>query len=277
MKSKSQASETVSARRVALAAVAHPDDIEFYMAGTLLLLGEAGFELHYMTIASGSCGSLEYDAAQTRMIRGRESQRAAALLGARFHSSLTDDLEIVYEIKLLRRLAAVIRQVNPTILLVHSPEDYMEDHMIGCRLAVTAAFARGMPNFKTVPPRRPVEGEVTIYHAMPHGLQDGLRRPVTPDMFVNTESVHARKRQALAAHQSQKKWLDASQGMDSYLKTMDDFSMQLGRMSRGFKHAEGWRRHSHLGFCAPDADPLQAALGKKCRAAGGRRKHRQNG
>jgi len=38
---------------------------------------------------------------------------------------------------------------------------------------------------------------------------------------------------------------------------------EVGRMSRRFKFAEGWRRHSHMGFCAPDADPLRAALGKK--------------
>jgi hypothetical protein len=28
-------------------------------------------------------------------------------------------------------------------------------------------------------------------------------------------------------------------------------------------HAEGWRRHLHWGFCAPDADPLCAALGER--------------
>ena len=39
---------------------------------------------------------------------------------------------------------------------------------------------------------------------------------------------------------------------------------EVGRMSRRFKLAEGWRRHSHMGFCAPDADPLRVALGKKC-------------
>jgi len=34
-------------------------------------------------------------------------------------------------------------------------------------------------------------------------------------------------------------------------------------MSRRFRHAEGWRRHSHWGFCAEDADPLRDALGSK--------------
>ena len=41
---------------VAMAIGAHPDDIEFSMAGTLLLLKRAGFETHYFNIASGNCG-----------------------------------------------------------------------------------------------------------------------------------------------------------------------------------------------------------------------------
>jgi hypothetical protein len=50
--------------------------------------------------------------------------------------------------------------------------------------------------------------------------------------------------------------------MSSYLRDMETASLQLGRMSRKFKHAEGWRRHSHMGFGQPDADPLREALGK---------------
>ena len=39
----------------AFAIAAHPDDIEFQMAGTLILLQRAGYEIHYMNIANGSC------------------------------------------------------------------------------------------------------------------------------------------------------------------------------------------------------------------------------
>jgi hypothetical protein len=45
---------------------------------------------------------------------------------------------------------------------------------------------------------------------------------------------------------------------------MDGFSRELGRMSGKFEHSEGWRRHSHLGFCDEHADPLRDALGDKC-------------
>jgi LmbE family N-acetylglucosaminyl deacetylase len=247
---------------VALAIAAHPDDIEFGMAGTLLRLAAAGWETHYLTVADGSCGSIQFSAARTRAIRRREARRAARILGAHFHESLVPDLEILYTLDLLRRVAAVVRQVQPTILLTHSPQDYMEDHVNTSRLAVSAAFARGMPNFRTVPTRAATGGEVTIYHAMPHGLCDALGRRVLPGAYVNTTAVHRLKRAALAAHASQKTWLDVSQGMDSYLRAMDQCSRTVGRMSAQFKHAEGWRRHAHLGFCAANADPLRAALGK---------------
>src|SRR5882762_3797292 len=218
--------------KAVIAIGAHPDDIEFYMAGTLLLLKKAGYEAHYLNVASGNCGSAEYNSAATRSIRNTEAR------------------------------AAVIRDVKPAIMLTHPPQDYMEDHTNTCRLAVTAAFARGMPNFRSSPGRPVGDYEVTVYHAMPHGLCDQLRCRVIPGAFVNTTSVHRTRREALAAHKSQQGWLDVSQGLNSYLLAMEDMSLELGRMSKRFKHAEGWRRHLHFGFCGADTDPLAKALGK---------------
>ncbi len=249
-------------RPSAIAIGAHPDDIEFYMAGTLLMLKKAGYETHYLTVANGNCGSVEYDSATAKAVRSAESRQAAKILGATFHPSLTNDLEIVYSVELLKSVTAVIRAVRPAIVLTHSPQDYMEDHMTTSRLAVTAAFARGMPNFKTTPPRDSADGEVTVYHGMPHGLCDGLRRRIVPGGFVNTTSVQATKREALAAHQSQQTWLDVSQKLNSFLLAMENMSVAVGKMSKKFKCAEGWRRHLHLGFCGPEADPLREALGR---------------
>jgi LmbE family N-acetylglucosaminyl deacetylase len=137
----------------------------------------------------------------------------------------------------------------------------MEDHTNTCRLAVTAAFTRGMPNFNTVPPMPSEDYNCTIYHALPHTLKNNLRRTITPGAFVNTVSVQQTKMEALKAHKSQQNWLDVSQKMNSYLQTMEDASLKVGAMSKKFTHAEGWRRHLHAGFCASDDDPLKE-LGK---------------
>ncbi len=72
-----------------------------------------------------------------------------------------------------------------------------------------------------------------------------------------------RKRQMLALHASQRALLDESQGMDSYLDTMNDLNSEVGTLSGRFPYAEGWRRHSHLGYCAENADPLVAALDER--------------
>jgi N-acetylglucosamine malate deacetylase 1 len=247
----------------AIAVAAHPDDIEFVMAGTLCLLREAGYRTHYVNIATGSCGSLEHGPKALRRIRRREAMNAAGILGASFHESGTDDLEIIYSISLLRWLTGVIRAIRPSIVLTHAPQDYMEDHTNACRLAVTATFARGIPNFFSQPRRKAWSGETVIYHAMPHGLCDGLRRRVVPGAFVDTTSVQKTKLTALTCHESQHGWLRASQGMNSYLQKMEEMALEVGRMSRRFRVAEGWWRHSHMGFAAPDADPLADALGKK--------------
>jgi LmbE family N-acetylglucosaminyl deacetylase len=251
-------------QKSALAIGAHPDDIEFFMAGTLLMLRNAGFEIHYLNIANGNCGSTQFRAAQLARMRRAEARAAARVLGACYHESMVSDLEILYTTDLLRRVAAVIRVAEPNILLTHSPQDYMEDHMTACRLAVTAAFTREMPNFKTRPARSPVNTPVTLYHAMPHGLCDPLRKRVKAGVFVNTTPVHHIKHEALVMHKSQQQWLETSQGTNSYLKAMDSMSLEVGRMSRKFKHAEGWRRHLHLGYCGPNDDPLVEALGKDC-------------
>jgi len=251
-----------SSRPVAFAIAAHPDDIELMMAGTLILLKQADYELHYLNIGNGSCGTATLSREQIIRIRAREARSAARLIGAVFHPSLVDDLAIYYEQKLVSRLVTVIRKVRPTILLVPALEDYMEDHKYSARLAVTAAFCRTMRNFPAVPRSAPVAGEVTVYHALPYGLRDEMGRPVAAECYVDITSVLARKREMLAQHRSQKEWLDVSQGVDAYLTTMETMCAEVGRMSGRFTYAEGWRRHNHLGFCGEEADPLRKALGK---------------
>ncbi len=254
----------MSEKRV-LAIGAHPDDIEFMMAGTLLQLKAAGYAVHMFNVANGSCGSMVENGERTAAIRLQEAQNAAQMLGAQYHPPIVDDLEVFYTKPLLQRVAAVIRVVQPDILLTHPPEDYMEDHMTTCRLAVSAAFARGMRNFVTHPEVESITTPLTVYHALPYGLNDALRRPIIPDTYVDITPVLSQKRQALACHESQKSWLDDSQGLDSYLQTMEDMSREVGEWSQQFTFAEGWRRHSHLGFCEPKDDPLADALAAYCR------------
>ncbi|MCP4402360.1 MAG: LmbE family protein [bacterium] len=238
----------------------HPDDIEFMMGGTLFLLKNAGCELHYMNLANGSCGTTEYSVEEIVRIRRQEARNAADYLGAEYHESLVNDLEVFYTQDLIRRVTAIVRQIQPDIMLLPSPEDYMEDHMNTARIAVTAAFCRGMPNYHSTPPVPPIQQDVVLYHALPYGLTDGLRRRVEPDFYIDITSVIDQKETMLTCHTSQKIWLDRSQGLDAYLVTMREMSADVGTMSEKYRFAEGWRRHSHLGYAGQTADPLQECL-----------------
>jgi LmbE family N-acetylglucosaminyl deacetylase len=258
------APESGSQRPVALAVGAHPDDIEFIMAGTLLLLREAGAEIHMWNVANGSCGTVEHAREEIVRLRWQEAQASAREAGAAIYPPLVDDIAICYDEKLLARAAALVRQIKPGIILTHSPTDYMEDHQNACRLTVSAAFVRGMRNFPTSPAVEPWTGDVALYHALPYGLRDGLGRLVRAGHYVDVGSVLGRKRRMLACHRTQKQWLDVSQGMDAYLAQMEQMCRQAGSMSGRFQCAEGWRRHLHLGLCAAGSDPLSELLGARC-------------
>ncbi len=245
---------------IALAAATHPDDIEFMMAGTLLRLKDAGCEIHLWNLANGCCGSAVLSREEAISIRWAEAQASAKIAGGTAHPPLFDDLGLYYDAPSVSRAAACIRKIQPDIILTQSPQDYMEDHQNTTRLVVTGAFTRAMKNLVTNPPVAIYDKPVALYHALPHGLNDALRHPVTPHFYIDIGSVLPRKRTMLACHASQKEWLDVTQGMDAYLDEMECMSSEVGRMSGKYEFAEGWRRHSHLGFGPEDFDPIADIL-----------------
>jgi N-acetylglucosamine malate deacetylase 1 len=252
------------AEKLAVLAVgAHPDDIEFNMAGTLVHLARAGFEPHMMNVSRSNLDSNELTEAEIIAMRRREAERSVRVLGAVYHPPIANDLMIFYQDDLLRKMAAVVREVRPTIVLLPSLTDYMEDHTNTARLVITACFCRAMRRYQSDPPREETDQDVYLYHAQPHLNRDGMRALVVPDLFVNITDVMATKLQMLACHESQRQWLDDTQGLDDYLESMRQSSREVAGLSpcREWEYAEGFRQHSHVGFSTRDGDPLAEALG----------------
>jgi LmbE family N-acetylglucosaminyl deacetylase len=181
-----------------------------------------------------------------------------------FHESLVEDLEVFYTQDLIRQVTALVRQVKPDIILTQSLEDYMEDHMNVARVAVTATFLRGVKNYRSVPDEPSVLNDVMVYHSTPHVLTDMMRRPIVPEIYVDISSVIDEKEKLLACHASQKQWLDTTQGYDSYLRAMWEAALAVGQMSGRYRFAEGWRRHSHVGFSRKDGNPMADLLPRLC-------------
>ena len=65
-----------------MAIACHPDDIDFGMSGTLMMLKKAGYEIHYMDVANGSLGTAEYTYDEIVKIRREEAMNAAKTIGA---------------------------------------------------------------------------------------------------------------------------------------------------------------------------------------------------
>lgn len=241
-------------KKVAIAIGAHPDDIEFGMAGTLFLLNMAGYETHYLTIANGNCGSLELSAKEIAEIRNKESKNAAIILGAKFHEPLCDDFNIFINPELQCKLCDIIREVQPDIVLTQSPEDYMLDHENTAELTASAVFYRAMRNSFPDSKVAPTLKSVRIYHAQPHGNRDKFNKFIYPDMLIGVDIVMDVKEAALKAHKSQDDFLRRQQGIDAYV-TMKTLNKETARDS-DYKYAEGWRLRNWRGYCNADFNPL---------------------
>jgi LmbE family N-acetylglucosaminyl deacetylase len=246
---------------------AHPDDIEFNMAGTLYLLAQAGFEAHMMNVSRSNLDSNELSQPEIVTMRLREAENAARVIDAVYHPPFASDLLILYNEQLLRQMLAVIREVRPSIVLLPSLNDYMEDHTNTARLVVTACFSRAMAHFISAPPHAATDQDVFLYHAQPHLNRDGMRSFVVPSQLVNISEVMETKLKMLACHESQRQWLGDTQGLDDYLDSMCKSGAELAGLldQDQWRYAEGWRQHSHVGFSQQDQDLLTEVLGNQVR------------
>src|SRR5438093_1299693 len=131
-----------------LAIMPHPDDIEILCAGTLLRLRDLGYEIHVATMTAGDKGSAELPCAEIAGIRREEARLAGKVLGAASCTCLEfADLEIFFDGPSRRRVAELLRRVNPFMVFTTPPADYMFDHEITSQLVRDACFNAGVPNY----------------------------------------------------------------------------------------------------------------------------------
>jgi LmbE family N-acetylglucosaminyl deacetylase len=103
---------------------AHPDDIEFVVAGTVAKWVRAGTEVRYVVATSGDAGTHRLDATREELARVREAeQRAAArVVGVREVVFLGyPDGEVQPTIELRRDLVREIRRFKPGIVICFDP------------------------------------------------------------------------------------------------------------------------------------------------------------
>ena len=242
-----------------LAVMAHPDDSEILVGGTLFHLKDLGWELGILTMTAGDCGSITTPREEIARIRYAEAQAAADLLGATYACVGLMDVEVFTNAENLRRVVDFMRRFDPDIVITHSPVDYMLDHEEASRLVRGATFAMAMPNYDTRqnPPAKAGRATPALYYADALEGTDPLGQRVYPHFYVDISKQLPNKREMLARHTSQREWLRSYHGLDEYLDRMTAWAAGFGREC-GFAYAEGFRQH--LGHAYPHAPILQNAL-----------------
>ena len=130
----------------ALCIVAHPDDIEFYCAGSVLLMTRHGTIVDFVVATSGDKGVR--DTARSRAnvakIREHEQQVAAGLLGVERVVFLHHpDAELEPTLALREEFVREIRHSRPDVILTFDPNvpyRFHPDHRVVGRLVLDAAW-----------------------------------------------------------------------------------------------------------------------------------------
>ncbi len=190
-----------------LVIVAHPDDIEFGMAGSVARWKEQGAEVVYAIITDGAAGSNEpgVDPDELARTRVEEQRAAAAVLGVtdvRFLGYRDGTLQPTLELR--RELTRLIREVRPDRVVTQDPTTvFVEsiyvnhpDHRAAGEAAVYATF----PSAVT----RPIFPELLAEGYEPHEVKElYLTLTLEPTRAVDISPYMARKVEALLCHQSQ--------------------------------------------------------------------------
>jgi LmbE family N-acetylglucosaminyl deacetylase len=130
----------------ALCIVAHPDDIEFYCGGAVLLMTRRGVIVDVVLTTSGDKGARDASKSRAKVARTREREQelAAEVLGVKRVAFLRHpDAELVESLELRQEFVHEIRASKPDVLLTFDPNvpyRFHPDHRVVGRVALDAAW-----------------------------------------------------------------------------------------------------------------------------------------
>ncbi len=246
-------------KNVALALLAHPDDIEYLCAGSLIRLrNEHGWEVHLATMTPGDCGSTEHAPEEIGRMRRAEATASARLLGSRYSCVEERDMRVTFNEASLERIVHLLAEVRPNLVFTHSPDDYHPDHEMTSRIVRAATFAAPIPNFLHGRWRHPpLEKIPHLYYCDPVEGKDIFGKPIPAGFCIDIGKQMGMKREMLCCHASQRNWLLKHHGVDDFINAMHEWSAAQGKAC-GVAFAEGFRQH--LGHSYPQNNLLGELL-----------------
>jgi len=233
-----------------LAFMAHPDDVEFTCAGTVIRLKqEAGCRVAIATATSGDCGTTTLRPNEIARARHQEALNSAKLLDAEYYCAGCKDALVLYDEPSLQRFTEIVRKAAPDIVITQPPMDYMIDHENTGRLVRSACFIAGAPNFLTydIDPAPSHTKVPHLYYCDPPECKDIYGQPVPAQFVVDITAALPLKEKMLASHATQREWLRAHHHMDEYIESMKRRDADRGKLI-GRPYGEGFRQHLGHGY-----------------------------
>jgi len=225
--------------KVFLGVVAHPDDLEFGMSGTVAKLIAEGAKGYYFILTNANKGSEDRNITsdELRDMRREEQREAGRILGLEdvFFGDYDDGaLEVTLDLK--RDIVRVIRTVKPDVVLTMDPTMVFSaergivnhpDHRAAGQATLDAVYPLARDHL-TFPELLRDEG------LEPHKVKTVLMNSFDKANFYVDITDHIdTKVKALAAH--------ASQVSDAALDRVKDWAAMAGEQA-GMKYAEGFTR-----------------------------------
>ena len=225
-----------------LAFGAHPDDVEFLCAGTLMKYHDQGHQIFIALTTSGNTGSNVIPSMEeTARVREAEQLAAAKFYDAQVRFLRFDDEGLQDTPESRRAVLTAIRWANPDVILTNPPWDPSTDHGMTGKLVTEVLLSVGGKLHPADLP--PIEKKPHVFFwDIPAGL--GFR----PEIYVDISPYIDQKVEAIRAHQCQFDW------MQEFME--DDFADYCRTLSRyrglqaGAAYAEGFVGHKMHGFMA---------------------------
>ncbi|NUQ63790.1 MAG: PIG-L family deacetylase [Pirellulales bacterium] len=123
-----------------LAVVAHPDDAEYFCAGTLARAKADGAFVGICVLCQGDKGQPSVPIPDLAEVRRQEMAAAAEVLDAELFRGEFGDGELADGPEQRRVLIELYRRFRPTLVLAHSAADYHSDHRAASALAEASSW-----------------------------------------------------------------------------------------------------------------------------------------
>lgn len=212
-----------------LAVGAHPDDIEIRCGGTLARYAEAGHHVMMACATNGNKGHTSILPEELAKIREREARAAAAVIGAELFWLNFPDAELFYDAPTRLAFVKMIRQARPDLILTHYHQAYHPDHMATSQLVAGASYISTVPHIKTEQPSTE-KVPLIFYFEVDYTVESAAAE------YVDITGVYEKKRQMLAAHESQHDFLMENHNIDIQA-VMEHRDVQYGSIC-GVQYAE---------------------------------------